>query len=96
MCKDRDSLPTSQKSVFIFSSICTYLKWVWCSWCNCVNALCGVTRAVAGRSEESSRSVTASVIIIDIITEFHQQPFSWNAGITVCQCSLDWILTGKQ
>lgn len=96
MCKDRDSLPTSQKSVFIFSSICTYLKWVWCSWCNCVNALCGVTRAVAGRSEESSRSVTASVIITDIITEFHQQSFSWNAGITVCQCSLDWILTGKQ
>lgn len=61
-----------------------------------MNALCGVTRAAAGRSEESSHSVTASVIITDIITEFHQQPFSWNARITVHQCSLDWILTGKQ
>lgn len=57
-----------------------------------MNALCGVTTAAAGRSEESSHSVTASVII----TEFHQQPFSWNARITVHQCSLDWILTGKQ
>lgn len=51
--------------------------------------LCGVTGAAAGRSEESSHSVTASVIITDIITEFHQQPFSWNARITVHQCSLD-------
>lgn len=33
-----------------------------------MNALCGVTRAAAGRSEESSCSVTASVIITDIIT----------------------------
>lgn len=61
--------------------------------CECAG---GVTRAAASRSEESSRSVTASVIITDIITEFHQQPFSWNARITVHQCSLDWILTGKQ
>lgn len=64
--KKRDSLPTSQKSVSdFFFSICTYLKLVWWS---CVNALCGVTRAAAGRSEESSCSVTASVIITDIIT----------------------------
>lgn len=61
-----------------------------------MNALYGGTRAAAGRSEESSSSVSASVIITDIITEFHQQPFSWNARITVHQCSLDWILTGKQ
>lgn len=61
-----------------------------------MNALCSVNRAAAGRSEESSPSVTASVRISDIITEFHQQSFSWNARITVHQCFLDWILTGKQ
>lgn len=61
-----------------------------------MNTLCDDTRAVAGRSEKSSCSVTVSVIITDIITEFQQQPFSWNARVTVRQCSLGWILTGKQ
>lgn len=61
-----------------------------------MNALCGVSTAAAGRSEESAPSITASFMITDIITEFHQQLFSWNARITVHQCSPDWILTGKQ
>lgn len=90
MCKKRDSLPTSLLKTLVLSIfLYARLKWVWCSWWSRVNALCGVTRAAAGRSEESSCSVTASVIITDIITEFHQQPFSWNTRITVHQCSLD-------